>query len=78
LVQALRERRIAGAALDVFAVEPIPAGDPLLQLDNVIVTPHLGSASVQTRTKMTDLCVDNLLAFFRGEPPLTPVNPEVL
>jgi glyoxylate reductase len=78
LVQALRDRRIGGAALDVFAVEPIPPDDPLLQFDNVIVLPHLGSASVETRTKMTDLCVDNLLAFFAGQPPLTPVNPDVL
>ncbi|HLF79842.1 MAG TPA: D-glycerate dehydrogenase [Dehalococcoidia bacterium] len=78
LVEALRERRIGGAALDVFAVEPIPTDDPLLALDNVIVMPHLGSASVQTRTAMTDLCVDNLLAVFRGDGPLTPVNPEVL
>jgi glyoxylate reductase len=78
LVEALRERRIAGAALDVFAVEPIPASDPLLALDNVIVMPHVGSATFETRAKMTDLCVDNLLAFFRAETPPTPVNAEVL
>jgi glyoxylate reductase len=78
LVEALRQRRIGGAALDVFAVEPLATDDPLLTLDNVVVTPHLGSASVQTRARMTDLCVDNLLAVFRGGPPLTPVNPEVL
>lgn len=78
LLDALREHRIGGAALDVFAVEPLPTDDPLLALDNLIVTPHLGSATVETRAKMTDRCVDNLLAFFRGEPPPTPVNPEVL
>jgi glyoxylate reductase len=78
LVQALREHRIAGAALDVFEVEPIPPDDPLLTLDNVIVMPHLGSATTQTRAAMTDLCVDNLLAVFAGRAPLTPVNPAVL
>jgi len=78
LVEALREHRIAGAALDVFAVEPIPTSDPLLALDKVIVMPHVGSATFETRAKMTDLCVDNLLAFFRGDKPPTPVNPEVL
>jgi glyoxylate reductase len=78
MVQALQQRRIGGAALDVFAVEPIPPDDPLLALDNVVVLPHLGSASLQTRAKMTDLCVDNLIAFFKGEAPPTPVNPEVL
>jgi glyoxylate reductase len=78
LVEALRERRIAGAALDVTAVEPLPADDPLLSLDNVIVTPHVGSATVATRIRMADLAVENLVAFFRGERPRYCVNPEVL
>jgi glyoxylate reductase len=78
LVKALRERRIGGAALDVFAVEPIPAGDPLLQLDNVLVAPHVGSASVATRARMTALAVDNILAVLRGEEPPCCVNPEAL
>ncbi len=78
LLEALQTHRIAGAALDVFAEEPIPPSDPLLQLDNVIVTPHLGSATVETRTKMTDLACDNLIAFFSGQTPPAPVNPEVL
>ncbi|HWO72327.1 MAG TPA: D-glycerate dehydrogenase [Dehalococcoidia bacterium] len=78
LVEALRARRIAGAGLDVFAVEPIPPQDPLLGLENVVVVPHVGSATWETRAKMTDLAVDNLLAFFRGERPPCCVNPEVL
>jgi len=78
LVEALKARRIAGAALDVFAVEPLPPDDPLLALDNVVAVPHVGSATWETRAKMTDLAVDNLLAFFRGERPPCCVNPEVL
>ncbi|HLF72052.1 MAG TPA: D-glycerate dehydrogenase [Dehalococcoidia bacterium] len=78
LVEALRERRIGGAALDVFAVEPIPTDDPLLRLDNVVVSPHIGSATVETRRRMTDLAVRNIEAFFRGERPECCVNPEVL
>jgi len=78
LVQALRSKTIAGAALDVFEVEPIATDDPLLALDNVVVVPHLGSATVGTRKAMSDLAIDNLLAFFRGDPPPACVNPIVL
>jgi len=74
LVEALEEETIGGAALDVFAVEPLPPDDPLLMLDNVIVAPHAGSATVETRSDMCDLAVDNLLAFFRGERPPCCVN----
>ncbi len=77
LVEALREGVIAGAALDVFEDEP--AMKPgLAELDNVIVLPHLGSATIETRTEMADLAVTNLLSFFAGERPPTPVNPDVL
>jgi glyoxylate reductase len=78
LVQALREGRIGGAGLDVFEAEPLPPDHELLSLDNVVVAPHLGSATVDTRTRMSDLAVDNLIAFFRGETPPCPVNPEVV
>lgn len=74
LYRALKEHRIGGAALDVFAEEPLPTDHPLLALDNVVVSPHVGSATVETRTRMTDLAVDNLLAFFRGERPPASVN----
>ena len=72
LIEALKERKIFAAGLDVFVNEPaVPA--ELLELDNVVLLPHLGSASVFTREKMDQLLVDNLLAWSRGEPPLTPV-----
>lgn len=78
LVEALKRRQIAGAGLDVAAVEPVPRDDPLLGLDNTVITPHIGSATVATRTKMADLAVDNLVAFFDGQQPPHCVNPEVL
>ena len=78
LYRALVEDRIGGAALDVFAEEPLPTDHPLLALENVVVSPHVGSATFETRARMTDLAVDNLLAFFHGEHPPAPVNPEVL
>jgi glyoxylate reductase len=68
LYEALRDGIIGGAGLDVFDPEPIPAGDPLLTLDNVVMTPHLGSASVKTRTRMGAMAAENLLAGLRGEP----------
>jgi glyoxylate reductase len=78
LYRALVEKRIGGAALDVFEEEPLPRDHPLLALENVVVSPHVGSATYETRTKMTDLAVNNLLAFFKGEQPPAAVNPEVL
>jgi len=72
LAWALGERLIAGAALDVYEREPAihPA---LLPLDNVVLAPHLGSATTETRTAMADLAVRNVLAVLGGQPPLTPV-----
>jgi len=72
LVAALSDRVIAGAALDVSEEEP--AVHPgLLGLDNVVLVPHLGSATVETRTAMADLAARNVVAVLGGEPPLTPV-----
>ena len=78
LYNALRDRLIAYAALDVTEPEPIPPDDPLLTLDNIVIVPHIGSASVATRTKMAMMAVDNLLAGLKGERPHHVVNPEVL
>jgi glyoxylate reductase len=72
LAWALKEHLIAGAALDVFEREPeVHAG--LLSLDNVLLVPHLGSATRETRTAMADLAVDNVLAVLAGRPALTPI-----
>ena len=78
LYEALRNKKIAYAALDVTEPEPMPADHPLLKLDNVIVVPHIASASVATRTKMGLMAADNLIAGLKGEMPPNPVNPEVL
>lgn len=73
LVEKLVNRKIAGAGLDVFAHEPhVP--DELKSLDNVVLTPHIGSATLETRTKMGQLVLDNLAAHFAGQPLLTPVK----
>ena len=76
LAQALAERRIAAAALDVFEGEPAVHPD-LLTLPNVVLTPHIASATIATRMKMAMLAADNLIAVLEGRPPLTPVNPQV-
>jgi len=73
LLEALREGRIAGAALDVTDPEPPPAGDPLLSAPNLIVAPHIGSATHTAREQMATLAVDNLLAALDGEPMPHPV-----
>jgi glyoxylate reductase len=65
---ALHAGTIAGAALDVTDPEPLPAGDPLLDAPNLLVVPHIGSATVRTRSRMADMAVDNLLAALAGRP----------
>jgi glyoxylate reductase len=72
LAWALREGLLAGAALDVYEQEPRVHPD-LLGLENVVLAPHLGSATVETRTAMADLAARNVLAVLSGSPPLTPV-----
>jgi glyoxylate reductase len=75
LTEALAARRISAAALDVTDPEPLPRDHPLLRLDNVIITPHLGSATEQTRRRMAEVSVDNLLAGLSGRPLPFPVPP---
>ncbi len=77
LVRALREGWIAGAALDVTDPEPLPADHPLVDLPNCTVTPHVGSATVSTRTRMSVIAAENLLAGLRGQPLPHCVNPGV-
>ncbi len=76
LAEALAEKRIAAAGLDVFESEPTvePA---LLALDNVVLVPHIASASIQTRTRMCTMAADNVVAVLAGERPPNPVNPEI-
>jgi lactate dehydrogenase-like 2-hydroxyacid dehydrogenase len=72
LIKALQDKKIMAAGLDVFANEPqVPK--ELIAMDNVVLFPHLGSASVHTRRAMDQLVVDNILAWSAGKPPLTPV-----
>jgi len=73
LAWALEHRLIAGAALDVYEREP-EVHPALLSLENVLLVPHLGSGTVETRTAMADLAVDNVVAVLSGKPPLTPVS----
>ena len=79
---ALREGRIAGAGLDVYWTEP-PVGEPappeeLFKMDNVILTPHLGSATYESRRKMAMMAAENAIAMINGERPRNLLNPEAL
>jgi glyoxylate reductase len=77
LFEALRDRVIGAAGLDVTDPEPMPADDPLLGLENCLVLPHIASASYATRGRMASMAAANLLAGLRGERLPNPVNPEV-
>jgi len=77
LAEALKQGQIAGAGLDVYEEEP-KVNPALLTLDNVVLAPHIGSASVETRTKMAVMAAENLLAALRGDVPQNLVNPEAL
>ena len=73
LAQALKDKRIAAAGLDVFEGEP-SIHPELLTVPNVVLTPHIASATMATRRAMADLAADNLIAYLSGQPPVTPVN----
>lgn len=77
LAKALREGRLAAAGLDVFEGEPRVHPD-LLGCSNVVLTPHIGSATVPTRKAMANLAADNLIGYLTGGKPVTPLNPEVM
>lgn len=78
LVQALRDRKIWGAGLDVFSREPIPSDSPFFELDNVVLLPHIGSATIATRTEMAVLAARNIREYLLSGKPVTPVNPQAL
>jgi len=75
MIDALRNNRIRAAGLDVFEREPLNHDSPLLQLNNVVATPHMGSATHETREAMARCAVENLLAALGGEKPVNLVNP---
>ena len=78
LINALQQGQIRGAGLDVFEREPLELTSPLLQLDNVVATPHIGSATFETREAMARCAVENLLAALAGDRPANLVNPQAL
>jgi D-3-phosphoglycerate dehydrogenase len=78
LIEALSERRLAGAGLDVFETEPLPADDPLRQLDNVILTPHSASWSVESSAECRRVAVEHVVTVLRGGVPSDVVNRAVL
>ncbi|MEM2202932.1 MAG: glyoxylate reductase [Sulfolobales archaeon] len=78
LIEALEKGWIAGAGLDVYEEEPLNPNHPLTRFKNVVLTPHIGSATRETRLAMALLAVENLLAFAAGREPPTLVNKEVL
>ncbi|MEN2984615.1 MAG: phosphoglycerate dehydrogenase [Dictyoglomaceae bacterium] len=74
LYNALRERKIAGCALDVFSKEPIEPDNPLLTLDNVVLTPHLGASTQEAQEKVALIVAEEIIRYFKGEPVLNAVN----
>jgi glyoxylate reductase len=76
LVAALEQERIGGAALDVTDPEPLPPDHPLVTRDDVLILPHVGSATYETRARMAMLAAENLIAFVTGAPLPTPVTLE--
>jgi glyoxylate reductase len=74
LLQALQEKWIAGAALDVTEPEPLPRDHPLLKQENLVIAPHLGSATRQTRYNMAKRAVDNLVLGLQGQPLINRAN----
>lgn len=77
LMRALDSGRLAGAGLDVFEEEPLPADHPLFQYPQVVMTPHIGSATVETRRRMAARAWDNVVDFLSGRPPRDLLNPSV-
>jgi glyoxylate reductase len=78
LYDALKKGKIAGAGLDVFEQEPTSIDNPLLKLNNVVVAPHISSASIETRAKMSEMVAGNLVDFFEGKKPPNLVNLDVI
>ena len=77
IVQALREGHIAGAAFDVYETWPVQSDDPLLKLDNVVLTPHIGGATDETVVRHSQMMADDIERFLRGQRPKNMLNPQV-
>jgi glyoxylate reductase len=77
LFKALESSHLGAAGLDVFVKEPLQHDSPLLRLSNIVLAPHIGSASVKTRATMATMCAENLIAVLNGERPPNLVNPDV-
>ncbi|NAS10613.1 2-hydroxyacid dehydrogenase [Poritiphilus flavus] len=75
LIQALNQREIAGSGLDVTNPEPMRSDNPLLSMSNVVVTPHIGSATMETRKKMGEICAHNIIQGLSGKPMIHTINP---
>ncbi len=78
LTAALQKSQLAGAALDVFEKEPIDMNNPLIGMNNVVIVPHIASASIETRTGMAKMAAENIISGLRGMTPKTLVNKEIL
>jgi phosphoglycerate dehydrogenase-like enzyme len=78
LIESLRSGQLSGAALDVFAEEPLPPGSPLWEMPNVIVSPHSASTSDRENARITELFCDNLRRFLKGEPLRNVLNTELM
>jgi len=78
LLRALKEGWIKGAALDVYEKEPLPDDSPLLKLDNLVLTPHIGSATTETRNRMAEIAAENLIAVLSGTRPRYLANMDVV
>jgi D-3-phosphoglycerate dehydrogenase len=68
LVDALRSRKLSYAGLDVFGEEPLAQGNPLIELDNTVLSPHVGFHTVEAVKRCTDICIDNVARFLEGRP----------
>ena len=77
IIKALKEKRIAGAAFDVFETWPVRPDSPLLKMDNVVLTPHIGGATAETVVRYSEMMVDDIERFLNGERPKNLLNPEV-
>jgi D-3-phosphoglycerate dehydrogenase len=77
IIKALKEKRIAGAAFDVFETWPVRSDSPLLKMDNVVLTPHIGGATAETVVRYSTMIVDDVERFLKGERPVNLLNPQV-